>query len=76
MVLYGICVCSCNKHNSSWVARYIHACANETHSIANLQDLILTLAAIIIYKQHKLAKVRIKSCRFAIECVSFVHAWM
>ena len=22
------------------------------------------------------AKVGIKSCRFAIECVSFVHAWM
>ena len=26
---------------------YIHACTNETHSIANLQDLIPSLAAII-----------------------------
>ena len=34
---------------------YIHACTNETHSMANLQDLIPTLAAMI-----KLAKVRIK----------------
>ena len=38
-----ICVYSC-KHNSSWVASYIHACTNETHSIVNLQGLILTLA--------------------------------
>ena len=41
------CVCS-SKHNSSCLASYIHACTNETHSIANLQDLIPTLAAIII----------------------------
>ena len=27
---------------------YIHACTNETHSMANLQDLIPTLAALII----------------------------
>ena len=27
---------------------YIHACTNEAHSIANLQDLIPTLAAKII----------------------------
>ena len=27
---------------------YIYACTNETHSLANLQDLIPTLAAIII----------------------------
>ena len=26
------------------------------------------------YKQHKLAKTGIKSCRFARECVSFVYA--
>ena len=26
---------------------YIHACTNETHSLANLQDLIPNLAAII-----------------------------
>ena len=29
-----------------------------------------------IYKQHNPAKVGIKSCRLARECVSFVHAWM
>ena len=29
----------------SWLASYIHACTNETHSIANLQDLIPTLAS-------------------------------
>ena len=28
---------------------YIHACTNETHSLANLQDLIPTLAAVNIY---------------------------
>ena len=28
------------------------------------------------YRQNKLAKIGIKSCRFALECVSFVHAWM
>ena len=27
---------------------YIHVCINETHSLANLQDLISTLAGIII----------------------------
>ena len=45
--LATIYVCSC-KQNSSWVVSYIHACTNETHSIANLQDLIPTLTAIII----------------------------
>ena len=30
---------------ASWVASYIHACINETRSIANLQDLITTLAS-------------------------------
>ena len=29
-----------------------------------------------IKPEHKLAKVGIKSCKFAMECVSFVHAWM
>ena len=28
------------------LGRYIHVCTNETHSIANLQDLILTLAVL------------------------------
>ena len=41
-----------------------------------LQDLIPTLAAIIIGNTNLLAKVGIKSCRFATECVSFVHVWM
>ena len=67
-----ICVYSC-KHNFSWVASYIHACTNETFSIANLQDLNPTLAKIYNYRLHKVAKVGIKSCRYAIECVSFVH---
>ena len=35
-----------SKHNSSWVASYIHACTNETHLIENLQDLITTLASL------------------------------
>ena len=44
--LATICVCS-YKHNSSWVASHIHACTNETHSLANLQDLIPTLALVV-----------------------------
>ena len=63
-----ICVCSC-KHNSNWLASCIHTCTNETHSVANLQDLIPTLAAIIVGNTNLLAKVGIKSCRFATECV-------
>ena len=73
--LATICVCSC-KHNSNWLASCIHTCTNETHSVANLQDLIPTLAAIIIGNTNLPAKVGIKSCRFATECVSFVHVWM
>ena len=68
------CVCS-YKHNSRWLASYIHASTNEIHSMANLQDLIPTLTAKIIGNTTTRAKVGIKSCRFAIECVSFVHAW-
>ena len=34
------------------------------------------MAAIIIGNTNLLAKVGIKSCRFATECVSFVHVWM
>ena len=33
---------------------YIYACTNETHSLANLKDLIPTLAAIIIVNTNKL----------------------
>ena len=42
-----------SKHNSSWVASYIHAYTNETYLIENLQDLILTLAAILIGSQSR-----------------------
>ena len=42
---------------------HIHAYINETHSLANLQDLIPTLAAMIIGK--------IKFYRFARECALF-----
>ena len=45
-ILGTICVCSC-KHHSSWVASYIHAWTNKTHSIADLQDLIPTLALVV-----------------------------
>ena len=55
------------------LGRYIHVCINETYSLANLQDLIPTLAGSYDYKQHNPAKVGIKSCRFARECVSFMH---
>ena len=55
---------------------YIHVCTNETHSIANLQDLFPTLALAVCIAYIIAAKVGIKSCRFDIECVSFVHAWI
>ena len=73
--LATICVCSC-KHNSNWLASYIYACTNETNSVANLQDLIPTLASKFVMPIIIAAKVGIKSCRFATECVSFVHVWM
>ena len=72
---YHVCL-FIKTHNSSWLPSYIHACTNETHSIGNLQDLRNPYFGSNNYRQHKLAKVGIKSCRFAIECVSFVHAWM
>ena len=56
-----------------WLGGYIHACTNETHPLANLQNLIPTLAAIMMYRQHKTS---LKSCRCARELVSFVHAQM
>ena len=52
---------------------YIHTCTNETHSLAPLQNLIPTLAANIQSNVSE-AKVGIKSCSGARECVSFVHA--
>ena len=55
---------------------YIHACTNETNSLANFQGLVNPYFGSNNYRQHKLAKVAIKPCRFAGERVSFVHAWM
>ena len=45
-------------------------------ALANLQELIPTLAAIITDNTNYVAKVEIKSHRFAIEYVLFVYAWM
>ena len=44
---------------------HIHACTNETHSLANLQGLIPAYFDRHDYRQHKLAKVWIKFCKFA-----------
>ena len=74
-MLATIFVCLC-KHNSIWLANDTYACTNETHSIANQQDLIPTLASWFVLPIIIAAKVGIKSCKFAIECVSLVHKWM
>ena len=79
--LATICVCSC-KHNSNWLASYIHTCTNETHSVAYLQDLnlvdIIIIIIIINVLQYRHTNIcyRMKLCRYATECVSFVHVWM
>ena len=64
--LATICVCS-YKHSSMQlvIASYTHARPNETHSIANLQDLIPTLALVVCVSYNYAAKVGVKSCRFA-----------
>ena len=51
---------------------------HATHSIANLQDLIpnLAIATYFVLPIIIAAKVGIKSYRFAIECVLFVHVWI
>ena len=46
---------------------------NETNSVVNLQDLIRSKFVLPIIIA---AKVRIESCRFTTEFVSFVHVWM
>ena len=51
------------KNISSWVGTFMHA--QMKYTLANLHDLVPTLAVINIRKQHKPAKVGIKSCRFA-----------
>ena len=50
---------------------YIDALINETHFLANLQDLISTLTSLC----YMAVKVGIKSCRFAENVCSFVHAF-
>ena len=53
------------------LGRYIHVCIDETHSLANLQDLIPTLAGLCCLKlyqpQQGLNLVDL------LECVSFMH---
>ena len=51
-VLAIICACSCKQFQ---LGSYIHACTNETHSLDKIWPLLY-------YRQHKLAKVGIKSC--------------
>ena len=51
------------------LGRYIHACLNETHSSKSTR--FNPYFGRYNYKQHNPAKVGIKSCRFAGECVSF-----
>ena len=48
---------------------YIHVCTNEAHFLQLLW---------LVYVAYNYAcqRVGIKSCRFARECVSFVHSWM
>ena len=52
----------------------MYGCTNEAHSIANLQDLIPTFALVASLSIIIAAKLGIKSCKFAIEHVSFVLA--
>ena len=40
--------------HTNTVGRYTHACINEAHSLANLQDLIYTLAGTIISSTNQL----------------------
>ena len=48
------------------LGRYIHACANEMH--ASKSTRFNPYFGRYIYKQHKPAKIGIKSCRFARVC--------
>ena len=43
-----LAICQSYKYDFSLVGSYIRAFINKTHSLANLQDLIHTLAGIII----------------------------
>ena len=55
------------------LSSYIPACTNETHSTANLQDIANPYFGWFALPIIIAAKVVIKCCRFARECVSFVH---
>ena len=57
------------------LSSYIHACTNETHSLAYLQVLANLYIGQFVLLIFTPAKVGIKSCIFAREC-SFVRAWM
>ena len=54
--------------------RYIHVCINETHSSKSTR--FNPYFGWIVLLMIISAKVGIKSCRFARECVSFMHTWM
>ena len=69
--LATICVCSC-KHNSNWLASLIHTWTNETHSVVNLQDLIPTLAAIIISNTNLLFL--LSTCMISIQFINSIMA--
>ena len=56
------------------LGRYVHVCINETHSLANLQDLTPAYFGWIVLFMIIPAKVGIKSCRFARVC--FIYANM
>ena len=72
----GYYLCLFMQTQFQLLASCIHTCTNETHSVANLQDLIPTLASKFVLSIIIAAKVGIKSCRFATECVSFVHVFI
>ena len=50
--------------------------AQMKHTLANLQDLANPYVGWFVLLIIMPAKIGIKSCRFARECVLFVHAWM
>ena len=52
------------------LGRYIHVCLNETHCLANLQDLILLWLDCAAYNYT------CQSWDYAKEYVSFKHTWM
>ena len=62
---------------ASYIVSYNYTCTNGTKYLANLQDLIPTLTDITVSNiNHPKYGVKSSSCRFAIECVLLVYAWM